>query len=213
MKVTSPLTWGATGTMADITFTTWNGIKVGKGKIRHMTNPNSTAQQVTRKKRRIIGRMYEGLGAFIQISVEKKVVGQSKFSQLLKQVNQYVTVANDLTVTAVYESFPYSIGTLDAAPTSDTVTYANNNVTVEVAPSNAITADATDELYIIEFNKQTGVSKVYATGETRPTSAPVTITYTPLTAGTGSRFVYVVYISANQTKSSNTANVGSYQIS
>jgi len=213
MKVVSPLTWGATGTMADITFTTWNGIKVGKGKVRHMTNPNSTAQQVTRKKRRIVGRMYEGLGAFVQVSVEKKVVGQSKFSQLLRQVNQYITVANDLTVTAHYTAFPYSIGTLDAAPTSDTVTYANNNVTVEVAPSNAITADATDELYIIEFNKETGVSKVYATGETRPTSAPVTITYTPLTPGAGTRYVYVVYISANQTKSSNTTNVGSYQIS
>jgi hypothetical protein len=196
--------------MADITFSTWNGIKVGKGKVRHMTNPNSKAQQVTRKKRRIIGRMYEGLGAFVQVSVEKKVVGQSKFSQLLKQVNHYVTVANDLTVSAQYTSFPYSIGTLDAAPASNTATYANNNVTVEVAPSNAITAD---ELYIVEFNKETGTSKVYATGETRPTSAPVTITYPPLTTGTGTRYVYVVYISANQTKSSNTASVGSYQIS
>ena len=213
MKITSPWVWGATGSAADMTITDWNGIKVGKGKIRHMTNPNSKAQQVTRKKRRIIGRMYEGLGAFVQVSVEKKVVGQSKFSQLLKQVNQYVTVNTDLTVTATYTSFPYSIGTLDAAPTSDTVTYANNNVTVEVAPSNAITANDTDELHIIEFNKETGVSKVYATGETRPTSAPVTITYTPLTAGAGTRYVYVVYISANQTKSSNTTNVGSYQIS
>lgn len=213
MKVTSPLTWGATGTMADITFTTWNGIKVGKGKIRHMTNPNSTAQQVTRKKRRIVGRLYEGLGSFVQVSVEKKVVGQSKFSQLLRQVNPFVTVANDLTVTANYTQFPYSIGTLDAAPSSNTTTYAANNVTVEIAPSNDITSDSHDELYLIEFNQSTGVSKVYATGHNRPTSSPLTITYTPLTAGTGTRYVYVVYISANQTKSSNTTNVGSYQIS
>lgn len=213
MKVTSPLTWGATGTMADITFTTWNGIKVGKGKIRHMTNPNSTAQQVTRKKRRIVGRLYEGLGAFVQVSVEKKVVGQSKFSQLLRQVNQYITVANDLTVTADYTRFPYSIGTLDAAPSSNTTTYAANNVTVEIAPSNDITSDSHDELYLIEFNQSTGVSKVYATGHNRPTSSPLTITYTPLTAGTGTRYVYVVYVSANQTKSSNTTNVGSYTIS
>lgn len=213
MKVTSPLTWGATGTMADITFANWNGIKVGKGKIRHMTNPNSIAQQVTRKKRRIIGRMYEGLGAFVQVSVEKKVVGQSKFSQLLKQVNQFLTVANDLSVSAVYESFPYSIGTLDAAPTSNSAIYDNGTVTVTVSPSNGITADHTDELYLVELNKETGVSKVYATGETRPTSTAATITYSPLTAGAGTRYVYVVYISANQTKSSNTTYVGHYQVS
>lgn len=213
MKVKSPLTWGATGTMADITFCTWNGIKVGKGKIRHMTNPNTLGQQITRKKRRLIGRMYEGLGAFVQVSVEKKIVGQSKFSQLLKQVNQFVTVNNDLTVTANYESFPYSIGTLDPAPAGDTTTQHNNNVTVEVAPSNANTADNTDELYIIEFNRETGVSKVFATGETRPTSSPLTITYPPLTTGVGTRYVYVVYVSANQTKSSNTAYVGTYEIS
>lgn len=212
MKITSPWVWGATGSAADMTITDWNGIKVGKGKIRRMTNPNSTAQQVTRKKRRLIGRMYEGLGAFVQVSVEKKVVGQSKFSQLLKQVNQYITVANDLVVTATYTAFPYSIGTLDPAPASDTTTYANNNVTVEVAPSNAITADDTDELYLIEFNRETGVSKVYATGENRPTSAPLTITYTPLTTGAGTRYVYVVYVSANQTKSSNTTCVGEYTI-
>lgn len=212
MKVNSPWLWGATGTAGDMTLTNWNGIKVGKGKIRHMTNPNSNAQQVTRKKRRLIGRMYEGLGAFVQVSVEKKVVGQSKFSQLLKQVNQYITVASNLSVSADYASFPYSIGTLDAAPQSTTTTYQNNNVTVEVYPSNAITADNTDELYIIEFNTATGVSKVYATGETRPTSAPLTITYTPLTTGTGTRYVYVVYISANQTKSSNTSTVGNYNI-
>lgn len=211
MKIKSPWLWGATGSAGDMTISNWNGIKVGKGKIRHMTNPNNAAQQVTRKKRRIIGRMYEGLGAFVQVSVEKKIVGQSKFSQLLKQVNQYVTVANDLTVSADYTSFPYSIGTLDPAPASNTVTYANNNVTVEVAPSNGITANDTDELYIVEFNKETGVSKAYATGETRPTSAPLTITYTPLTTGQGTRYVYVVYVSANQTKSSNTTNVGTYQ--
>ena len=213
MKITSPWVWGATGSAADMTITDWNGIKVGKGKIRRMTNPNSTAQQVTRKKRRLIGRMYEGLGAFVQVSVEKKVVGQSKFSQLLKQVNPFVTVNSDLTVTADYTQVPYSIGTLDAAPSSNTTTYAANNVTVEVAPSNAITADNTDELYLIELNKSTGVSKVHATGETRPTSSPLTITYTPLTTGAGARYVYVVYISANQTKSSNTTNVGSYTIS
>lgn len=212
MKIKSPWLWGANGSAGDMTISNWNGIKVGKGKIRHMTNPNSTAQQVTRKKRRIIGRMYEGLGAFVQVSVEKKVVGQSKFSQLLKQVNQFVTVNNNLNVTATYESFPYSIGTLDPAPASNTTTYANNNVTVEVAPSNAITASDTDELYIVEFNKETGVSKVYATGETRPTSAPLTITYAPLTSGTGTRYVYVVYVSSNQTKSSNTTNVGYYGI-
>ena len=213
MKITSPCVWGATGSAADMTITDWNGIKVGKGKIRRMTNPNSTAQQATRKKRRIIGRMYEGLGSFVQVSVEKKVVGQSKFSQLLKQVNQFVTVANNLVVTSTYTAFPYSIGTLDPAPASDTATYANNNVTVEVAPSNAITADNTDELYLVEFNSEKGVSKVYATGETRPTSAPLTITYTPLTSGPGTRCVYVVYVSANQTKSSNTTYVGKYTIS
>lgn len=212
MKITSPWVWGATGSAADMTITDWNGIKVGKGKIRRMTNPNSAAQQVTRKKRRIVGRMYEGLGAFVQISVEKKVVGQSKFSQLLKQVNQFVTVYTDLSVTAQYSQFPYSLGTLDAAPASNTATYANNNVTVEVAPSNSITADETDELYLIEFNKDTGVSKVYATGETRPTSSPLTITYPPLTTGGGTRFVYVVYINATATKSSNTTCVGEYAI-
>lgn len=212
MKITSPWVWGATGSAADMTITDWNGIKVGKGKIRRMTNPNSTAQQVTRKKRRIIGRIYEGLGAFVQVSVEKKVVGQSKFSQLLKQVNPFVTVNSNLTVTADYTQFPYSIGTLDAAPSSNTTTYAANNVTVEIAPSNAITADDHDELYLIEFNKNTGVSKVYATGQNRPTSAPLTITYTPLTTGAGMRYVYVVYVSQNQTKSSNTTCVGDYTI-
>lgn len=212
MKIKSPWLWGATGSAGDMTISNWNGIKVGKGKIRHMTNPNNAAQQVTRKKRRIIGRMYEGLGAFVQVSVEKKLVGQSKFSQLLKQVNPFVTVNSNLTVTADYTQFPYSIGTLDAAPASNTVTYESNNVTVEVAPSNAITADNTDELYLVEFNKDTGVSKVYATGETRPTSAPLTVTYTPLTSGVGTRYVYVVYVSANQTKSSNTTCVGSYTI-
>lgn len=212
MKIKSPWLWGATGSAGDMTISNWNGIKVGKGKIRHMTNPNNAAQQVTRKKRRIIGRMYEGLGAFVQVSVEKKLVGQSKFSQLLKQVNPFVTVNSNLTVTADYTQFPYSIGTLDAAPSSNTTTYESNNVTVEVAPSNAITADNTDELYLVEFNKATGVSKVYATGQNRPTSSPLTITYTPLTPGEGTRYVYVVYISANQTKSSNTTNVGSYSI-
>lgn len=213
MKIKSPWLWGATGSAGDMTISNWNGIKVGKGKIRHMTNPNNAAQQVTRKKRRIIGRMYEGLGAFVQVSVEKKIVGQSKFSQLLKQVNPFVTVNSDLTVTADYTQFPYSIGTLDAAPSSNTTTYAANNVTVEIAPSNDITSDSHDELYLIELNQSTGVSKVYATGQHRPTSAPLTITYTPLTPGAGTRYVYVVYISANQTKSSNTTNVGSYTIS
>lgn len=212
MKITSPWVWGATGSAADMTITDWNGIKVGKGKIRRMTNPNSTAQQVTRKKRRIIGRIYEGLGAFVQVSVEKKVVGQSKFSQLLKQVNPFVTVDSNLTVTADYTQFPYSIGTLDAAPSSNTTTYAANNVTVEIAPSNDITSDSHDDLYLIEFNRSTGVSKVYATGQNRPTSSPLTITYTPLTTGAGTRYVYVVYVSANQTKSSNTTCVGSYTI-
>lgn len=212
MKIKSPWLWGATGSAGDMTISNWNGIKVGKGKIRHMTNPNNAAQQVTRKKRRIIGRMYEGLGAFVQVSVEKKIVGQSKFSQLLKQVNPFVTVNSNLNITADYTQFPYSIGTLDAAPSSNTTTYAANNVTVEIAPSNAITADNTDELYLVEFNKSTGVSKVYATGQNRPTSSPLTITYTPLTPGEGTRYVYVVYISANQTKSSNTTNVGSYII-
>lgn len=212
MKIKSPWLWGATGSAGDMTISNWNGIKVGKGKIRHMTNPNNAAQQVTRKKRRIIGRMYEGLGAFVQVSVEKKLVGQSKFSQLLKQVNPFVTVNSNLNITADYTQFPYSIGTLDAAPSSNTTTYAANNVTVEIAPSNAITADNTDELYLVEFNKSTGVSKVYATGQNRPTSSPLTITYTPLTPGEGTRYVYVVYISANQTKSSNTTNVGSYTI-
>ena len=213
MKIKSPWLWGATGSAGDMTISNWNGIKVGKGKIRHMTNPNNAAQQVTRKKRRIIGRMYEGLGAFVQVSVEKKVVGQSKFSQLLKQVNQFVTVNSNLTVTADYTQFPYSLGTLDPAPSSNTTTYAANNVTVEVAPSNDITASDTDELIIVEFNKDAGTSKYYATGETRPTTAPLTITYPPLTTGAGTRYVYVVYISANQTKSSNTTNVGSYTIS
>lgn len=213
MKIKSPWLWGATGSAGDMTISNWNGLKVGKGKIRRMTNPNSTAQQVTRKKRRIIGRMYEGLGAFVQVSVEKKVVGQSKFSQLLKQANPLISVANDLAVTATYTAFPYSIGTLDPAPASDTVTYANNNVTVEIAPSNDITADSHDELYLIEFNRSTGVSKVYATGQNRPTSSPLTITYTPLTSGEGTRYVYVVYINQSATKSSNTTNVGSYTIS
>lgn len=213
MKIKSPWLWGATGSAGDMTIRNWNGIKVASGKIRHMTNPNNAAQQVTRKKRRIVGRMYEGLGAFVQVSVEKKVVGQSKFSQLLKQVNPFVTVNSDLTVTADYTQFAYSIGTLDAAPSSNTTTYAANNVTVEIAPSNDITSDSHDELYLIEFNKSTGVSKVYATGQNRPTASPLTITYTPLTPGEGTRYVYVVYISANQTKSSNTTNVGSYTIS
>lgn len=213
MKIKSPWLWGATGSAGDMTISNWNGIKVGKGKIRQMTNPNNAAQQVTRKKRRIIGRMYEGLGAFVQVSVEKKLVGQSKFSQLLKQVNPFVTVNSNLTVTADYTQFPYSIGTLDAAPISNTTTYAANNVTVEIAPSSDITSDSHDELYLIEFNQSTGVSKVYATGHNRPTASPLTITYTPLTHGEGTRYVYVVYISANQTKSSNTTNVGSYTIS
>lgn len=212
MKIKSPWLWGATGSAGDMTISNWNGLKVGKGKIRHMTNPNSTAQQVTRKKRKIIGRVYEGLGSFLQVSVENKVTGQSKFSQVLKQVNQYVQVAPNLTVTAQYEQIPYSIGSLDTAAAGSAVSYENNNVKVTINPNQAQSASETDELYVVEFNKVTGQSKVYATGETRPISNPLIVNYPPQTSGSGQRYVYVVFMSADQTKSSNTVNIGNYTI-
>lgn len=212
MKIKSPWLWGATGSAGDMTISNWNGLKVGKGKIRHMTNPNSTAQQVTRKKRRIIGRMYEGLGAFVQVSVEKKVVGQSKFSQVLAQVNEYVQVATDLTVTAQYGQFPYSIGSLDTVAAGSSAAYTNGEVKVILEPNQAQSSSQTDEVYIIEFNTTTGKSKVYATGETRPTTTSLTFTYPPQTGGSGQRYVYVVFISADQTKSSNTVSIGDYTI-
>lgn len=212
MIITGPWLHKAYGSAHGMTLKNWNELTVASGKISRMTNPNTLGQQKTRKKRRIIGRIYEGLGSWLQLAVEKKVYGQSKFSQVLMKVNDYVQVATDLTVTAQYEQFPYSIGSLDTVAAGSSVAYTNGEVKVELQPNHAQSSSQTDEVYIIEFNTTTGQSKVYATGETRPTTTPLTITYPPQTAGTGQRYVYVVFISADQTKSSNTVSIGDYRI-
>lgn len=210
MKIKSPWLWGANGSAGDMTISDWNGIKVGKGKIRRMTNPNTLPQQKNRKRRKVQGKLYEGLGPFIQESVEKKIVGQSKFSQLLKQLNPAVTVNDSLVITVDFPAVPYSIGTLDTVPPGATVAISSGEVALTLPPNNPATASDDDWIYIVELNAATGQTRVTNSAGKRSTNTNQTINYLPLSTSDGTIHVYVVFLNLETLKSSNTSYIGSY---
>lgn len=212
MKIKSPWLWGANGSAGDMTISDWNGIKIGKGKIRRMTNPNTLPQQKNRKRRKVQGKLYEGLGPFIKESVEKKIIGQSKFSQLLKQLNPAVTVDDSLVITVDYAAVPYSLGTLDTVPTGGTVTISSGEVELKLPQSNPATSSDDDWVYIVELNATTGQSRVTNSGYKRNTDTIQTINYLPLSTSDGTIHVYVVFLNLETLKSSNTSYIGSYTL-
>lgn len=212
MKLKQFLTFGATGSAGNFTVSQWNGITVGKNKITRMTNPKSEAQQKTRKKRRIIGKLFSGLGNLIQASVETKVTGQSKFSQLLKISNAAIEIESNGDVNFIPLEMQFSKGSLEVTAPGATLDYTAGEVEIVLQPNNPATTSDTDTLVIMEVSYSEVRTRFYNTTETRPTTAPKTITYDALTTAPGDVFVFLWWTNANNTKSSNTTYIGTFEV-
>lgn len=212
MKLRQFILFGASGSAGNFTVSNWNGITVGKNKVTHMTNPNTPAQQVTRKKRKAIGKIFAGLGLLIQTSVQKNVTGQSKFSQLLKLSNPAVTVDNTGAIVLSPILLAYAKGELETTAPGYTVAMAGTDVKITLQASNPANTSDTDNITILELSQEEAKTRYYANAGTRNVTAPQVITYEPMTTEPGIVYLYIFYTSEDGKMSSNSTYLGSVTI-
>ena len=138
MAVTQNTLIGRTrGSIGGVTFSSWKGLNVAKGKAENVQQPNSDAQLLQRSKMALIVALYRSVSAIIQTGFASLAIHMSEFNAFTSQnIKNAVAELTASTAELVYDALVFAKGTLTSTAIDTLIgTNGSNTVTFDFNPA------------------------------------------------------------------------------
>lgn len=108
------------GSIGGVTFSSWKGLNVAKGKAENVQQPNTEAQLLQRSKMAIIVALFRSIAAIVNTGFKGLAINMSPFNAFTSyNIKNAVAALTATMAELVYASIVIAKGTLTATPITD----------------------------------------------------------------------------------------------